>query len=188
MAGAEHLSASSCTDSEFRAQLVKAALMYVDSSFVDHTRAAGCYNRMQTEQRCMSTGLGNDGFDCSGLIVRAMSDVIGKEDCDWASRIRHVPQLCVEDARMTSEQLRSQPIGALVVYSQFQTAKDGSSHIVIPAAHVGIYVGGNQIVHARRDGQDIVAVDRVTRFWGSKRLRVALMPEIVLVAALESAH
>lgn len=163
------------SDVAFGQELARAAEAYNGSSFVVHTTAANCYDRLHTQTSCMSTGLGTDGFDCTGLVLRAMSDVLGKADCDWATAIRHGPQMYLKADHMPREQVKREPIGAIVVYSQFQRLEGGDSKLVFPAAHVGIYVGKNQIVHARQDGTGGVVTERIFKLWGSKRFTAALV-------------
>lgn len=41
----------------------------------------------------MSEGLGPDSFDCSGLVIRSMCDVLGKDISAWQLKHRHVRDL-----------------------------------------------------------------------------------------------
>lgn len=98
----------------------------------------------------MSIGIGSESFDCSGLVIASISDVLGVSATDWPSDVRHVRDMWyAAEAGKYRYHATELAIGSLVVTTRsYRTGKDT---ITIPG-HIGVvtrYDGANgRFVHA----------------------------------------
>ncbi len=158
---------------EFGTQLLAAAERYVGRGFVSHAELVGCGSRSKTFPGCMEIGLGPDSFDCSGLIIRALSDIIGRQTTKWAANIRHPLHMASLGTRVDLRSTDGQhdyPLGLVLVYHHITQLG------VVPSAHVGIYAGGQQLLHARSLGAGSVALGPIRATGTSKRFSHAIDP------------
>ncbi len=157
----------------FAKELLDAAQKYRDMPFVNHAATVRCGANLQTHPACMEIGLGPEGYDCSGLVIRALTDVMGVADTDWAWGIRHVRQMSRWGNKVSLLPInsgRDHPLGLLFVYNLLE------NDVYVPAAHIGIYSGGGTLLHARSRGTNRVAVDTIRDRRGSKRFAYAIDP------------
>ena len=68
----------------------QAAMRYEGVPVYNHFRGTACGG--MTHDVCMERGLGPDEFVCLGLVVRALSVVMGRRAADWPRGLRHVVQ------------------------------------------------------------------------------------------------
>jgi cell wall-associated NlpC family hydrolase len=80
----------------------------------------------------MERGLNDAGYDCSGLIVASMCDVMGISTSEWPVNLRHSLQL-----EPYVEERTAEPGDILLFYN------DKPSRI-----HLGIFVADKCVVHA----------------------------------------
>ena len=76
MAGSPHTRLEGVDELAFAAEVLDAAARYIDAGFAPHERQTGC-NGLNTVEACMETGLGRAEFDCTGLVLRSIADVLG---------------------------------------------------------------------------------------------------------------
>ena len=157
----------------FAKELLDAAQKYRDMPFVNHAATVRCGANLQTHPACMEIGLGPEGYDCSGLVIRALTDVMGVADTDWAWGIRHVRQMSKMGTRVNlspRDLAQDYPLGLLFVYNHV------GDNMYIPAAHIGIYAGRGALFHARSRGANRVAIDAIKNRGSSKRFAYAIEP------------
>jgi hypothetical protein len=101
----------------------------------------------------MKTGLGENGFDCSGLVIRSLCDVYGQPVTAWSRSRRHVRDMYGPD---TSEaDIARIQKGYLVVYGRFYNFADGATRL--SPAHIGVIVTPDvqgdavRMIHAARE-------------------------------------
>lgn len=161
----------------FAQDFFSAALQYLHKPFVNHAATVRCGSRPRTYPGCMEIGLGPEGYDCSGLVIRALADVTGISETDWADGIRHVGQMSRKATRVTLSSVgprHDYPIGLPFVYDHVQP------DLRIPSAHIGIYAGNGQLLHARSRGTNRVALDVLRTRATSKRFAFAIDPSSLL--------
>lgn len=163
---------------DFGLEVSRAARSYIGQSFVNHAAIVHCGSRARTYPGCMDIGLGPEGFDCSGLVIRAMSDAMGVHETDWAFGIRHVFQMARKGKRISAEQLSGYTLHNGLLYV-FDHVDEKTS---VSYAHIGIYDGNEKMIHARRKGFELVAKDVVAVRGTSKRFSCALSPLQLLQA------
>lgn len=110
-------------------------MAYEGKRFAAHEPQTGC-NGITTLAACMETGLGPDEFDCTGLVLRAIADVVGVSHTDLNPQYRHLRQV----AALASPAALS---GGSIVPEGFGVVRVGlvheSAHVPIPK-HVGLYM------------------------------------------------
>lgn len=117
--------------------------------------------------RCLEVGVGLEGFDCSGLVVRAISDVLGTPTTQWPLGQRHVRDIWAMAQRFPDyapQRELEALIGRLVVFSTVYRV-DGILQRV--PGHVGIVEhddsAGTIYIHAN---QRCSRVERCTELKG----------------------
>ncbi len=122
---------------EFENEFVEAARSHLGEPFLHHFIPEDlCDRGARTEDDCMERGLGEDGFDCSGLVVVSACEVLGVNASDWPREFRHARQL---------ESLAEEREPNFGEVGLFYSAKS-------PYPHMGILVTKRSIIHA--DGLD----------------------------------
>jgi len=154
------------------------ALKYKGVPFVDHAKMAQCGSRYNTYPDCMEVGLSTRGFDCSGLVHRALADTC-RQEMTWAWANRHVAQIVRNCTMYPVEETTELPVGVLLVYDHIH------GEISIPNAHIAIWLGNNQVLHARRSTLGArVGIDGIRTPWASKRLAGAIDPYEIILGAV----
>lgn len=132
----------------FESELVRAARSYIGQPAIYHQDFAGnCIER--PAGACFEAGLGPGQFDCSGLIIRAHSDVMGMAVSDWPSDLRHAREMwavaTTDQPGLTSSEV---VFGSILVLSREYHIGDRIQKI---AGHVGIVTNvrsGLRYLHA----------------------------------------
>lgn len=125
--------------SKFSAELVKAARFRLERPFYDHYEDGDdCHHGRVTRPSCMARGLDDRGYDCSGLAIACLSDVLGIEVRRWPSRFRHLTQL----ARIA---VNAAPEASDIVILSAKHPQGGAS-----PGHMGISTGPESLIHASR--------------------------------------
>ena len=109
-----------------------------------------CYGK--TLSACMETGLGASGYDCSGLVISAISAVYGVQPTTWSRDYRHAVQMATLVDRKGSEwdwTRQNARLGDCLVFRRVIGAQERPSHMGIitrmPDAR-----GGMILTHAAR--------------------------------------
>ncbi|MDQ5972259.1 MAG: hypothetical protein QG553_418 [Patescibacteria group bacterium] len=133
----------------FGAELIAATRSYMGQPAVHHYEFAGnCLE--QASPRCLDDGFGPENFDCSGLIIRAVSDVLGKRVEDWPLDLRHVRDMW-GDSQVEATAFEPAPVerGSLLVMRRKHTVDDMT--YVVPG-HIGVvtqvFRSGAYYIHA----------------------------------------
>ena len=104
-----------------------------DPLAIDHKIHAAC-NFGPTIPECMTVGLGPQAFDCSGLVIAAIVQVMGYEPTAWPPERRHVRQM---HPMAEPTDLREAEVGDLLTLGRLYTIQ-GITEVV--PAHIGIVV------------------------------------------------
>jgi hypothetical protein len=116
-----------------RAVIGREALLHQD--FSPH-----CWRKPdETLDACWQQGVGEQAFDCSGLIIYAARQVAGEQA--WPNYLRHVRQLAAADEREVPglRHTTTFGVGSLVLLRRQWTLPDGSHKYI--AGHIGIKTG-----------------------------------------------
>lgn len=155
------------TTDTFGAELITATRSYMGQPAVRHYDFAGnCLE--QASPHCLDGGLGPDRFDCSGLMIRALCDVVGKPVEDWPLELRHVRDMW-DDAQTEATAFEPTPMepGALVVLRRRHPVADTT--YVVPG-HIGVvtqvFRSGAYYIHASAHPEGRVAMSRLMTFSG----------------------
>ncbi len=168
--------AGECDVARFGAEVAKASLQYLACGFIDHRTAA--YLSSSKPSRCMEVGLGPDSFDCTGLSIRSICDVMGWKVSDWPQELRH----SYEFARECGTEYQDPALpGGVALYAQHVKKADESA-LWLPA-HVGIVIGPERMIHASSRGWR-VRLERMRPGFASKRFAGAIPPETLLAKAV----
>lgn len=117
-------------------ELVAISRSHLGAAFYDHYAPDNlCSHGTTTIDSCMEKGLGKDGqFDCSGLVIAGICEVLKMRTADWPRNYRHANQLAFLEERCRSN------VGDIVVLHQDQA----------PVAHLGILTAKMIAIHASR--------------------------------------
>ncbi|MGX5693904.1 NlpC/P60 family protein [Dermacoccus abyssi] len=107
----------------------------------------------------MGTGIGAGvvGYDCSGLTLWAVYRGTGIQLPHKADEIAFTSK-----GQVISDKSKLQP-GDVIAFSEDGTGRRGTF------GHIGIYLGGNQMIHAPVQGQNVKVTDISTPYWGAMR-------------------
>ncbi len=122
---------------EFGNQLVLATRTRVGQPFLHHFKPNDeCMGGEVTVAHCMERGMDDDGYDCSGLIVAGLCDVLGINTGQWSPDHRHVRQLLplAEDAPLRR--------GDLLLFDT--VSPTGATQ----RTHIGIHVEADVAIHS----------------------------------------
>jgi len=119
-------------NTDFLPEFAQAVAGNYGKTATDHKSLAGC-NFGETTPDCMNIGLGPDEFDCSGLVIDGISNVIGMSIDRWPDQLRHVRQMA--GTQYTYEGLGEVTIGKCLVLGRNYTI-NGESRLV--PAHIGV--------------------------------------------------
>ena len=82
--------------SELGNEVLRRARQYLDAPFRHHYKPDNlCGHGKRTEDNCMERGMDRTGFDCSGLAIASLCDVLNISPSKWPREIRHTTQLRV---------------------------------------------------------------------------------------------
>lgn len=114
-----------------------------------------CWRTDQTLQPCLEAGLGERDFDCSGLVIRAMCDVMGRSTNVWPMQLRHTRQLwqAVLDAG-AAQPIEEARVGDVIVCDRLWTMPDGTHKRV--AAHISIKGYEDKTLQAQANDRQVV--------------------------------
>ena len=112
--------------------IVDAARSRVGLTFRHHFKPENlCEYGSITVDACMSKGMDDDGYDCSGLVIASVCEAMGAETSSWPANYRHLNQL--KSLEQSSE---PEPGDVLLFYHK------------PPRTHMGIFVVRNIVIHA----------------------------------------
>ena len=126
---------------KLRSGLMYAAEAKVGAPFRHHYKPNKCEGGRITIESCMEYGMDNLGYDCSGLVIRSLCDVIGINPKDWPMEFRHSYQL---NSFASSDPVQTGDI--TLIESQ---SKDGYRY----NTHMGIQSDGDALIHASGKSQ-----------------------------------
>ncbi|HJP81263.1 MAG TPA: NlpC/P60 family protein [Candidatus Saccharimonadales bacterium] len=88
--------------SEFGNEILERAESRIDAPFKHHFKPINlCEGGQYTVPECMERGMGPEGYDCSGLAIASIAEVLHIEGRKWPKELRHTQQLAalaIEDA------------------------------------------------------------------------------------------
>lgn len=134
---------------EFSHELINSARTYLDKQAIYHQDFAGnCIE--ESDEKCVTDGIGPERFDCSGLVIRVIYDTLGTNSIEHPESPRHVRDmwLAANEQGQSGFYIAEFSVGALVVIRRKYTIN--GEHAAI-AGHVGIVTkikSGLDIIHA----------------------------------------
>ena len=129
--------------SEFGSEVLVAARTRHHKPFRHHFKPDLCSGGQTTFDECMSVGLNDEGYDCSGLVIASICDVLGIDASEWPNGLRHTKQmaaLAIEACLQPGD----------VVLFDIETSKGWD------VCHMGIYVRPNRVLHASGSAKRVV--------------------------------
>jgi len=145
----------------FGQEMIKAARTVIGREALLHQDfSPHCWRQPdETLDACWQQGVGEQSFDCSGLIIYAARKVAGEQA--WPDQLRHVRQLAAADERETPglRRVTTLGVGSLVLLRRRWTLPDGGNMYV--AGHIGIKTGDTQdgvpiLLHAATGTRKVV--------------------------------
>ena len=80
--------------SEFGGEVLESARRRVGMPFRHHFKPDNtCEGGQITVDSCMERGMDPSGYDCSGLVIASISDVLAVDPREWPRDLRHTKQL-----------------------------------------------------------------------------------------------
>lgn len=129
--------------SQLSEEFIQAARDQISRPFRQHyTRFAPCFTGVNlTSPDCLELGLDRcgEGFDCMGLAIASMCDVLGIPRGSWPVEFRHIEQLIP-----LAQRRPGQPGDAIIL------VRNGEQD------HMGILTTANTIVHATNIGHRVL--------------------------------
>lgn len=123
--------------SNYGSEIVGAARSRIGVPFRHHFKPRDlCEGGGITVDSCMERGLDSDGYDCSGLVVASLCDVLGISTSEWPHNFRHVKQL----ERLIAES--DLTFGDVLLFDS------ETEHGIPRRTHIGIFVARQCVVHA----------------------------------------
>ena len=117
--------------------MVEVARSYLDAPFSHHFSPHNlCQSGAITISSCMEQGLDAEGFDCSGLVIASVCEVVGIQTKDWNPNYRHLEQFKSLESRQPPE------LGDILLFYPDMASKTR----VLP--HVGIRTVGENVIHS----------------------------------------
>jgi cell wall-associated NlpC family hydrolase len=114
-------------------EIVDAAQTRLGLPFKHHFKPENlCEFGQITINSCMDKGMDDDGYDCSGLVIASICDVIGIEASNWPADYRHLHQL----KSLEEENLEPNSGDVLLFYQK------------PPRTHMGIFITRKTVIHA----------------------------------------
>lgn len=114
--------------------IIIAARSRLGSPFLNHFKPDNlCDGGHTTLESCMEKGLGaDDYYDCSGIVIASLCEVLKISPAHWPKEYRHAKQLALLEERSSSK------AGDIAIFYQ----KESSS------LHLGILVAKKTVIHA----------------------------------------
>lgn len=126
--------------SSLRSELFLAASLKVDAPFQHHYEPENlCEGGRSTVDECMKRGMDNRGYDCSGLVIRSLCDVLDIEPQNWPKDVRHSFQL--SQFEVIDSAYEFEPGEILLIESMSRSGYRYNTH-------TGIHISGEEMIHA----------------------------------------
>lgn len=82
--------------SEFGNEVLSSARARIGTPFRHHFKPVNvCESGQFTTDECMRRGMDTQGYDCSGLAIASLCEVLGVSTHEWPRELRHTQQLAV---------------------------------------------------------------------------------------------
>lgn len=80
--------------SELGEEVIRSARTRIEMPFRHHFKPINlCEGGRLTADECMERGMDSQGYDCSGLAVASLCEVLGISTVEWPREFRHTQQL-----------------------------------------------------------------------------------------------
>lgn len=123
--------------SEFGSELIRAARHEIGAPFRHHYKPVNaCEGGRITADECMERGLDSSGYDCTGLVITSMCNVLGLKIPEWPQEYRHSYQL-----KQFGED-KEPDLGDILLVD----SRSGSGYQY--NTHMGIRTANQRVVHA----------------------------------------
>ena len=125
------------TMGDYSKDVITAARSRVGLPFRHHFKPENnCNSGTATNDSCMEKGMDNSGYDCSGLVVASICEVLGVKTNQWPREYRHMVQL--EELAVDENVEAGDPI---LLY--LDPGENG-----VRRTHMGIFVAEQCVIHA----------------------------------------
>lgn len=124
--------------------VLDAARSRLNEPYINHFNPNNCEGGAITTATCMESGMDGSGYDCSGLVVASLCEVLGIKTTDWPANLRHVAQF---------EQLAAPTDAQFADVLLFDSMRpDGTPY----RTHCGLYTGPQCVVHSTGRSKRVV--------------------------------
>lgn len=127
--------------SDFSAEVINAARARIGTPFREHFTPDLCEKGTVTVDACMDSGFDRRGYDCSGLIIASICDVVGVALQDWPREFRHNRQM----VRLMGALPEAEDLTFLIGEEDLS---DGRLDTSPRSIHGGIRVAHDRYIHA----------------------------------------
>lgn len=118
--------------SEFGGEVIESARGRVGAPFRHHYKPENlCDGGRITVDTCMERGMDSSGYDCSGLVIASICDVLAIDAGTWPRHLRHTKQL-----------------EALALEQDFEAGDILLHHSKNGRTHMSIATGQGESIHA----------------------------------------
>jgi len=146
-------------------EIIRAAEAEMGYPFLFHHKPIDfCHGGTITVDSCMEKGLDRSGYDCTGLIIKSLCNVIGRDTDTWPPKLRHGSQL----KALASDKAPS--LGDILLIES--TNEQGRRF----TTHAGIYVTEHTVIHA--NGQTRI-VDKEPTMGITTEIRVVEASQLI---------
>lgn len=119
---------------QFGNEVLAAARARVGQPFAHHFKPTNeCDDGQITIDACMTRGMDDEGYDCSGLAIISVCEVLGVGTERWPKELRHLNQMA-----LSLRMIREPVAGDLGIYRSIKSR----------SLHAGIFATGQTVVHA----------------------------------------
>lgn len=123
-----------------KSELFHAASLKIDALFQHHYQPDNlCEGGRSTVGECMERGMDSQGYDCSGLVISSLCDVLDINPKDWPRGVRHSFQL--KQFEFVDKAYEFEPGDILLIESMSNLEYRYNTH-------TGIHTGGEEMIHA----------------------------------------
>lgn len=114
-------------------KIIEAARLRIGLPFRHHFKPENvCHEGTATTLDCMERGMDSEGYDCSGLVIASICDVLGIKSQQWPKEYRHLNQL------KNLEEACELTVGDTVLFYQEKPGR----------THMGIFVATDLVIHS----------------------------------------
>lgn len=121
-----------CNMGELGEEVIKSARARIEMPFRHHFKPVNlCESGRLTVEKCMERGMDPQGYDCSGLAIASLCEVLDVSPAEWPREDRHTQQL----AKLATNEGGNQ--------GDFRLYYSSGNRI-----HLGVVTSAQEVIHA----------------------------------------